>query len=155
MTTFAEAWARARASAVPAGILLTISHESFGTIRLVGDTVDLVSRGETFSAAPIKFDLPQDDDQVPRATLQLPNVDPEMGRTLMRVVDPPQLTLEVVLLSNPDEPVRRYARMELRNVKIDPINITGEIWGTDNSSEPLGTMPVNPTNNPALFARRG
>lgn len=155
MPAFADAWMRARASSVPGVALVTISHLSFGTLRMVGDTQDLVSRGETFSKAAFKFELPQDNDRVPRATLQVPNVDPEIGRMLMRVIDPPQITLEVVLLSNPDQPIKRYARLELRNVKVDPINVTGEIWGVDYSSEPLGTLVVNPTNNLALFARRG
>lgn len=152
--TWAEAWLLARASDDPAVMLVTIIHPALETIRLVRDTADLVSRGETFKAAWFEIDWVNDDGNLPRCTLSVPNVDPEMGRRYLRQVTPPEVTIEVVAVSQPDEPIARVARLDLRRLNVDPVAITGELVGKDHSAEPLGTITVLPSNFPALYRRQ-
>lgn len=154
MPTWAEGWLLARASDDPAVMLVTITHPALGVFRLVRDTQDLVSRGETFSAAWFEVDWVNDDGNVPRCSLSIPNVDPEIGRKFLRQSTPPEVTIEIVAVSTPDEPIARVARLDLRSLSVDPIAVTGQLVGKDHSAEPLGTITVLPSNFPALYRRQ-
>lgn len=155
LPAFADAWLRAERSSDAAVLLATITHSSWETLRLAKNTDDVVSRGLTFTKTFFNTDLVTDNDQVPRVVFSIPNIDPEIGRRISRVIDPPEVTLEVISLAYPDEPIERVARLQLRNVTINPIEVSGELWGYDYSSEPVGTIAVTPTNFPAMFRRRG
>lgn len=153
--SWADAWAMARSSEDPALLLVTITHEALETRRLVKDTQDFVSRGETYKAAiGLEIDWVNDDGTVPRCSLSVPNVDPSIGREYLRQATRAEVTLEVVALSMPDEPLARVARLELMGLRIDPIAVTGDLTGKDHSAEPLGTIVVLPSNFPALYRRQ-
>ncbi len=144
----------ARASDDPCVMLVTISHPALGVTRLVRDTADLVSRGETFKASWFEVDWVNDDGNVPRCTLSVPNVHPkDVGQRYLRQDTAPEVTLEVVALSQPDEPIARVARLDLRGLSVDPVTVTGGMIGKDHSAEPLGTVVVLPSNFPALYRR--
>lgn len=160
LPAFADAYLRALRSDDAAVLLATINHPSWGTIRLVKNTADVVSRGDTFKRSWFTVDLPTDNDQVPKCTFLIPNVtNPvdgfNIGQAVLRIIDAPIVALEVVALSHPDEPIMRVARLELRNFQVGPINVSGELWGKDYSSEPFGTIVVTPARFPALFRARG
>lgn len=152
--TWAEAWLLARASDDPAVMLVTIMHPALETIRLVRDTVSLVSRGETFNASWFEIDWVNDDGSLPKCSLSVPNVDPEIGRKYLRQSTPPEVTLEIVAVSLPDEPIATVPRLDLRSIRIDALAVTGELVGKDHSAEPLGTIMVLPSNFPALYRRQ-
>lgn len=152
--SWGEAWLIARRSDDPAVMLVTIMHEALETIRLVRDTQDLVSRGETFKAAWFEVDWVNDDGGLPRCSLSVPNVDPALGQMFLRQSTPPQVTLEVVAVSQPDEPLARVPRLDLRSLRVDPIAVTGDLVGKDHSAEPLGSIVVLPSNFPALYRRQ-
>lgn len=149
--SWTAAWAMASESADPALLLVTIAHPAKETIRLVRNTDDFTSRGETFKAAWFEVGWVQDDGTVPRCELSLPNVDPEMGQFYMRQAVPPDVTLEVVNAAYPDDVLFRVPRLQLRELKIDPVMITGTLVGRDYTSEPLGSVTVLPGNFPALY----
>lgn len=154
MPSWAEGWLLARASDDPAVMLVTVTHPALETVRLVRDTQDLVSRGETFKAAWFEVDWVNDDGNVPRCSLSIPNVDPAIGQRFLRQSTPPEITIEIVAVSTPDEPIARVARLELRGITVDPIAVTGQLIGKDHSAEPLGTIVVLPSNFPALYRRQ-
>ncbi len=84
--------------------LLTISHGDLSTpYYFVNNTVDIVSRGNTFIAYP--FDLPLPDsigESIPNVSLKIDNVDRRIVDTLRSFLSPPSLKIEVVLASSPD-----------------------------------------------------
>lgn len=153
LPSWGEAWIAARRSDDPALMLLTFSHPAMGVIRLVRDTQDFTSRGETFKSSWFDVDWVNDDGNVPRVKLSIPNVDPEMGEALLRQSTRPEVTLEIVAVSEPDEPLARVARLELQGLTIDAVAITGDLVGKDHSAEPLGTITVIPATFPAMFRR--
>jgi hypothetical protein len=154
LPTWAEAWLIARRSDDPALMLVTIMHEQLETFRLVKDTQELVSRGQTFKASWFEVEWVNDDGTLPRCSLSVPNVSPEMGRMFLGLSTPPQVTLEVIALSQPDEPIARVPRLDLRRMRVDPLFITGDLVGKDHSAEPLGSIQVLPGNFPALYRRQ-
>lgn len=155
MPTFADAWLAARFSDDPAIPLLTISHYSGEVIRLALNSEDVVSRGQTFKAAWFEFDFVNDDGNLPSCTLSVPNVDNrEVGQRYFRQPSYPEVTIEVISLSQPDEVVTDVRRLELVGVSLDPVAVSGRLVGKDHSAEPYGSIVVIPSRFPALFRRQ-
>lgn len=152
--SWADAMLMARRSDEPIVFMVTVSHPAFGTYRLVRNTEDVASRGETFKAAWFEVAEVNDDGELPQAVLSVPNVDPDVGRKLLRQPTRPEATVEVVALSEPDEPIRRIPRLDLLGLEIDEAVITGQLAGKDHSAEPFGTVVVLPSTFPALFRRQ-
>lgn len=155
MPGWVDAWAMARRSDDPTLFLVTITHPNFEAVRLVNNTEDFVSRGETYKASWFEVDWVNDDGEMPSCSLSVPNVVPaEIGQRYLGQVVAPEASLEIVAVTEPDVPIRRVARLELRGLSVDPVVVTGVLSGKDHSSEPLGTIVVLPSNFPALFRRQ-
>lgn len=154
LPSWAAAWLTALESGDAAIALATVTHPQLGTIRLARNTADVTSRGETFQAAYFDLDVVTDTDSPARARFSVPNVDRAMGFALMKLSGPAEVVLEVISSAYPDEPYYRAARLELRNVDIGAIEITGELLGRDFSQEPFGTVVMTPVRASGLFKRR-
>lgn len=155
LPSFAPAWLLARESGEAALLLLTISHPMRGApVRLARNAAAVTSRGETYAAAWFEADVVTDMDGPPRAELTIPNVDRAIGFWADGLDGPPEVTLEVVASDHLDEPVYRAARLQLRNVEILPMTVKGQLTSRDYSSEPCGTIHVNPGRFPGLFRQQ-
>lgn len=154
LPTYAQAWLQARETSEAGLCLLTIHHPMMETFRLVKNTADIVSRGDTYSKAPFDLDVPNDDDQPIRSTLALPNVDRAIGIELRKIVDPVKITFELVGAAHLDQPVYRAALLEIRNIKVDELTISGDLMRHDDGAETCGTKKITPALAPALFRRR-
>lgn len=155
LPSWAQAWLQARESSDAALVLLTITHPEWGDpVRLVRNTEDVTSRGYTYSRAPFDVDVVTDDDQPPRATLTVPNVDRSIGELCLSLSSPPLVAIEVISTAYPDEPIYRAARLELRNVRIDPLSVSGDLAVRDYSQEICGIIVMTPARAPALFRRK-
>lgn len=154
LPSFAQAWLQARETSEAALCLLTIHHPMIETFRLVKNTVNIVSRGDIYNASYFDLDVINDDDQPPRARLTLPNVDRSLGIELRKLVGPPEITLEVVGSAHLDQPIYRAARLEARNISLDPLVISGDLMRHDYGSEQCGTIKITPARAPALFRSR-
>jgi len=152
LPAWADAYLLAERMDDPAILLATITHDDWGApVQLARNTENVQSRGTTFTRTWFAVDLPTDNDQIPKSQFSMPNIDPTIGQKLKQCINPPQVRLEVVALSHPDEPILSASRLELREVGLNPFQITGQMWGRDYSSDPCGTIVVNPTNFPAIF----
>jgi Domain of unknown function (DUF1833) len=129
-------------------VFLTIMHGSLSEpIRVVWDTKDYVYDGNTFTGFPFDIKILSDDENPPRAELQIQNIDSRIGETLRSLQLPPRLKIE--FLSSLDFDTSVDPRVEwgggspgatvvysadhclLVNVKVDFITVTGEIRGWD------------------------
>jgi len=152
--SWGDAWAGVMQSGDPALLLATITHPEVETVRLVLNTDDVESRGETYSASWFEVDWVQDDSSVPKSSFSFPNVDrKEIGQRYFQRTTPAEVTLEVIAASLPDDPLARVARLQLRSLQLDPLAVTGQLMGKDHSSEPLGSIVVLPGNFPGLYRR--
>jgi hypothetical protein len=134
--------------------LLTVSHADLAApLRLCtgmpGD--DIVSGGNTFTAAPFDIGWPNDDDQVPVAQLVAMNVDRAIGQALESINDPAEVTLQAVLASSPDTIERTAAKFQLRNARWNAIQLTADITRNTISTEPCPKYRITPLHFAALF----
>ncbi len=126
-------------------IFLTISHNLLDTtpIRVVNDTKDFIYGGNNWTGFPFDIQIYSDDEQPPKAQLAIQNVDSQIGETIRTLTTPPRLKLE--LLSTLDFDLTVVPRTEigtatvvyyfdkafLTNVKVDFLQVTGDIVGWD------------------------
>jgi hypothetical protein len=134
--------------------LLTVSHADLAApLRLCtgmpGD--DIVSGGNTFTAAPFDIGWPNDDDQVPVAQLVAMNVDRAIGQALESINDPAEVTLQAVLASSPDTIERTAAKFQIRNARWNAIQLTADITRNTISTEPCPKYRITPLHFAALF----
>lgn len=134
-------------------VLLTISHASLGTpIRVVRNTVDIVSNGETFTAYPFEISLPEDvDGQIPQVSLSISNVDKMLMDTLRSIITPLDVTVQVVLASSPDVIELSVTDFKLREVQYDATNINGTLLMEDVLNIRIPADIMNPGQYPGLF----
>ena len=84
--------------------LMTITHPTLSTpIRLVNNTKDVVSRGNTFVRSAFNFTPPaQVEEGEPTATIEIENVSRIIEEILSGLTSEPTFTGEVVLARSPD-----------------------------------------------------
>lgn len=135
-------------------ILLTISHEQLTpSIRVGSDVVNTISRGETFVSYPFEIQLPSDEeDAPPKAQLAIDNVSPEIAKNLRSITSPASFLIEVVRFSEPDVVEVSYDNFQLRNIKGDVLQITGELTIEDVTLEPYPYDTFTPANFRGLYA---
>ena len=132
--------------------LITLSHDSFATIRLVNNSEDITSNGELFSAFPFKITLPTDDGETARELkLIIDNVTLELINELRAVTTPISLKVEMVLASNPDFIEIDYTDLKLRNVTINAQSVSGSIVMDDFLNTGMTSEQYAPSNFPGLF----
>jgi hypothetical protein len=143
-------------SGTPIVAAVTLYHPAWGApIRLVRDTQALTSRGETFNPAWFDFEIVNDTDSLPRATIVIPNVDQEIGEMVQQIDgEPVQVTIEAISLAYPDEPIYAARRLELRGVQMNAVTVSGDLASRDYSTEAFGKVRVTPRRFPALFRGR-
>lgn len=132
-------------------VLLTMSNAGMTTIRVVNNNEDVVSRGNTYQAFPFELELPGEDPDSPSsARLRIDNVDKRIVEAIRSITTPPQITLEVILASQPDTVEISYSDLSLRSVDFDADSVRGELTFESIYSEPV-TLTITPNRFPGLF----
>jgi hypothetical protein len=149
-------WAKAelirRESDVPVVALITLTHPRWGVPqRMTTDISTVTSRGQTFAPAAFELNVVADEDAAPQASLAIPNVDRRLGREMAKLDSPPECTIELVALSNPDEPIYVAYRLEVLDPEMTPWQITATLKGKDWTQEQCGSKRIIPRDFPAFF----
>lgn len=132
-------------------VLLTITNPGITTIRVVNNTENIVSRGNTFIGFPFEIELPgQDPDSPSSARLRIDNVDKQIVEAVRSISTPPLVTIEVVLASQPDTVEIAYSNLTMRSVEYDVDSVRGELTFESIFSEPV-TLTMTPNRFPGLF----
>ena len=135
-------------------MLLKITHGDLPSpLRIAANTFgnDIVSDGQTFTAAPFELEWPTDDDGPPVARLRAMNIDRAIGEALETITAPAVCTLQIVLASSPDTIERQGNRFELRNCQWDGGFLTAELSQAQFGNEPWPKYRVTPGLFPAIF----
>lgn len=119
-------------------VLLTISHPSISpSIRVVNNTQQITSRGETYEPFPFEVTLPdQREDAPPSARLSIDNISREIGQAIRSITSPAFLTIEVIRAADPDVVEKRWPNFTLRDVKWDWGKVSGDLRIDDFTTEP-------------------
>lgn len=110
-------------------LLLTIEEDSLeAPIRVVHNTEDIVSRGETFVAFAFAIELPVESGDAPRPVrIQIDAVDQTIIKAIREAVGQPKVTMEVVLASDPDTVEAGPFIFRLENASYTAVSVIGEI----------------------------
>lgn len=135
-------------------VLLEINHPLFpAPVRVVSDTQDLVSNGDTYVASGIRCWLPDDRaGQMPRAKLAFDNVDKAIGELLEGSGGGEGATVRVmeVLRSAPDV-IEWEATLNLKSVELAGMEVVADIGYEDILNRPAVTLTYRPDVAPGLF----
>ena len=134
-------------------VLMVISHASLAAdIRLVNNTVDLVSRTNNYIGFPFGISLPDDStESIASVALTIDNIDRQIVDAIRSIATPPDVTIEVVMASSPDTVEAGPFNMTLKNVDYDAMVVTGELMFEDVLNESFPGDKFQPVDFPGLF----
>lgn len=114
-------------SNVPFLTLVTLTHQTF-TARLVNNTEDIVSRGETFYGVPIKVNFPLDDGESAREfSLVIDNVSLEIITQMRSVTGNIGVKFECILSSIPNVVQLSYEDLTIKSINYNSKTIAAKI----------------------------
>ena len=137
-------------------ILLEISHEDITTIRLVGNTEDVVSNGSTYTAIYLQLAMPKEaDDELPTQTLTISNVDQTVLTALRtmghQTTDRATVKAFCVRHSDPDTVERGPFEYELLSMKAGKGQIQLELGYQNILADNASSYYISPLGWPAIF----
>lgn len=142
----------AQESDVPFLMLITLTHPSFPPIRLVNNSENIISNGETFSSFPMRIRLPVDDGETTReVSIEFDNVSRELIDELRTVTTPIDVKLEMVLASNPDYIQVTLDELKMRNVSYNKSTVNARLYLDSFLNVELTSEKYTPKSYPGLF----
>ncbi len=135
-------------------VLVTFSHPGITTVRVVNNTQDVISRGQTYIGFPFEPELPEDlSDQLPDAQIRFSNVDRRLVDQLRSAPTPLMVMMEVILASTPDVVEVGPFEFELRRHQITETDIVLTMGYEPILDEPYPAERFTPQLFPQLFRR--
>ncbi len=133
--------------------LLTIDHDDLDEpVRLVDNTVDVQSRGNTHTAGGFELKLPQETgEKLPTVTLEIDNADRALTAVLRSITTKATVTHEVVLASSPDTVERGPFTYTTDQFSFTAEKIYARLAYEDILNAPIPSEVVNPTDFPGVF----
>lgn len=133
--------------------LVTLSHESFeDDILLVNNTKDIVSRGNTYRAFPMKIKLPIDDGETTRDfTLEFDNASLELIEEIRSVTTAINVKMEMILASLPDVVQMSQEDLSMSSLSYNVNRITARVQLDSFLNVEITSERYNPKNFPGLF----
>lgn len=132
--------------------LLTLTHESIDTVRLVNNTKDITSRGEVFQAFPMQVRMPVDDGETTRSfQIEFDNVSLLLIEAIRTVTTPIKVKLEMVLASMPDAVQISHEDLEIKNISYNKRRVTATIILDNFLNTEVTSEKYFPSNFPGLF----
>jgi hypothetical protein len=133
-------------------LLLTISGSGLTTIRVVNNTQDVVSGGNTYLGFPFDITLADEDElRPPRMRLRIDNVDRQIVQALRSLTVTPTIQLDVVLASQPNTIEASFPGFTLRDASYDALVVEGDLLLEDVLNEPFPQHAFTPQHFPAVF----
>ena len=133
-------------------VLLTITHPDLtDTIRLVNNIENVESQGYTFIGLPFEIELPSEGERPGEARLKVDNVNREIVEAIRTIgLVPPQVQIQLVLASQPNQLEYQVPVMTLRDASYDVSYVSGVLRFEDITTEPVCDTQT-PQRFPALF----
>jgi len=134
-------------------MLVTINHISMpAPILLCTNSVNVVSRGDTYLPFPMTVILAPDDGESSREVqMTFDNVSREIIDELRSVTDPLDVKIEMVLASNPDYVQIAIEDLKIKNITYDRQKITARLFLDNFLNVGLTAERYTPLNYPGLF----
>ena len=134
-------------------VLLTINHTDLASsIRVVNNTQDIVSNGDTYIGFPFSIELPRDSDNFQiEAKLAIDNVDRQIVAAVRTITSAADVTLEIIRSDTPDVIEASFANFKLKNVSYNALTVSGTLVFERFDREPYPVDRITPNNFPGVF----
>lgn len=132
---------------------LRIEHPDLTTIRLAYNNTPLVRSDGTYQPYAFQINLPdQLDNQIPRVTVTVDNIDLAVNDAIRNLVGAPKVTFDVVLASTPDVVEAGPFVFDLQAATADAQTIQGTLgYEDDIFSQQVPAQVYGPGNSKGLF----
>ena len=132
--------------------LVTLSGGGVTTRRYVNNYEDVSSAGNTYTAAAFAVQLPNDvEDQIPDVSIVIDNVDRAIIADIRSATGPPDVSISIVLQSDPDTVEVGPFEFKVRAVDYDKLTISGLLKYEDILNESFPVESYTPQLYPGLF----
>lgn len=153
VTAATTAQIQATSSDVVLLCLLTFSLPGFDSLRVVNNSVDIVSRGQTYTAYPFRISLPNDDsERLPTVTLQIDNVAGEIMDYIRSLPEAPTLLLEVVSTIDLNVVEKSVGFLKLQAVSYDAMTVSGTLTLDNYLTRRFPASDYDAIQFPAIFS---
>jgi hypothetical protein len=134
-------------------LLMTIKLEpEEADIFIVNNTVDIVSRGVTFIGCPFSLSLPDSNDRtINDASLAVDNVDDRIWKGVQALSRAPEILLEVIMASRPNDVVMASGGLFLREASATNTTVTGKLMAETVWQAGFPAHDFDPSQNPGIF----
>jgi hypothetical protein len=114
-------------------LLLEIRHPTLSTpIYVVNNNENIISNGVTYQAYPFEIELAIDDSEhLPEVHLTFDNVERLLVEAIRAIDQPPDITLRLVLSTQPNVVEMQIAGLTMRQVTWDAFTVTGTLLVDD------------------------
>jgi len=141
----------AQQSGDPYLTLVTLSGPNF-TYRLVNNTVDIVSNGQTFQAFPMRVRLPTDDGESSRDfQLEFDNASLLLVVALRSITEPFNCQIDMILASMPDVIQSSVSDLLVRVVSYDGKKVIARIVLDNFLASAAPSERYTPSTFPGMF----
>jgi hypothetical protein len=143
----------AQESSDPFLTLVTLSHTTFAEdILLVNNSKDIVSRGNTYLAFPMKIRLPVDDGETQRDfSLEMDNASLEFIEEIRTVTSRISVKFEMILASLPDDVQMAQEDLAIVAVTYNSKKISARIAMDSFLGVEITCEKYSPTSYPGIF----
>jgi hypothetical protein len=134
-------------------VLVTINHDDLASpLRFVNNNENVTSNGNVFTAYPFEITLPDDTvEHAPTCKLRIDNVARDLVTAIRSISSPLDMTIQVILASDPDTIEVEYSDFKLVDVSYDAFTIEGTISIEGFAHEQYPGRTFLPSNFPGLF----
>jgi hypothetical protein len=134
-------------------VLLQVDHPNLGSpLRFVNNSQDVTSNGNVYTAYPFEAVMPDDvEEKEPTAELRIDNVSRDLMDEVRTLIDPPTLTLSVILDSSPNTIEWGPLDLETSGVTYDAHTITFRLVYSAFGREPFPYLVFDTINFPGMF----
>lgn len=147
----------ATSSELIALVLLTFKLDGYPDLRVVNNTVDIISRGQVFEAVGFKINLiNQDSERLPTVTLQIDNLDTRVIEYIRALPEAPHMLMEVVSSADGfQSPEQSIDFLRLVSVSYNALVISGQLVLDNYLGARFPAGDYTPSEFPALFGIAG
>lgn len=140
-------------SADPFLMLITLYQSSFGYLRFVNNSEEIVSNGMTFLPFPMKLTFPTDDGKTAREVeIEFDNVSLELIEEIRGSTKLIDAKVEMVLASNPDNVEIEMGELKIKHITYNQFTIRAKLRMDDFLNTELSSEKYTPTNFPGIFS---
>ncbi|BCW88055.1 hypothetical protein sos41_11930 [Alphaproteobacteria bacterium SO-S41] len=145
--------ARAREGADPIIALAIVSHPNLDPpVRVAANGEDVESNGETFFGWPWQLKRPDEgEDAANEAEVTIDNIDPAIVTALIGSIVKPEITIQLILASSPDDVEQELASFKLTDIRFDGLWIKGTLSLPDLRVAPVCCKSFTPSVTPGVF----